>query len=227
MAPDQQRPPRYDFHAHTYLTDGTTSAADMWDAADALGHRLLAITDHVGIEDPVPLLRRLQEEQKAWEEGPLETLVGVEITKAPVRKVAEVARAARRAGAEIVIVHGETLAEHVPPGTNRAALSSGEVDVLAHPGLLTLEDAELARAHGTLLEISARRGHCFTNGHVVRTALEVGVDLVVDSDAHGPGDLVPFELAQKLAMGAGLSGERVLRALETTPKALLARLRDR
>ncbi len=35
------------------------------------------------------------------------------------RYIPEVARRARRAGAEIVLVHGETLAEPVPPGTVR------------------------------------------------------------------------------------------------------------
>lgn len=223
MTGNAQRPPRYDFHAHTFLTDGNTSATDMWNEADVLGHRLLAITDHVGLEDPTPLLRRLHEEARTFEEGPMVTLVGVEITKAPVRRIADVARAARKAGAEIVIVHGETTNEHVPAGTNHAAISSGLVDILAHPGLLAPEDAQLARDNGTILEVSARRGHCLTNGHVVRLALEVGADLVVDSDAHSPSDLLPFEVAERVARGAGLNGARVMHTLEETPKRLLAK----
>ena len=35
-----------------------------------------------------------------------------------------------------VVVHGETLVEPVEPGTNRAAVSCPEVDILAHPGCL-------------------------------------------------------------------------------------------
>jgi histidinol phosphatase-like PHP family hydrolase len=196
----------------------------MWVAADDLGHRALAITDHIALEDPAPLLRRLHEEARAWEDEPMRTIVGVEITKAPPRKIAEVARAAKTAGAEIVIVHGETIAEVVPRGTNHAALECGVVDILAHPGLLTLRDAELAKANGVILEVSSRRGHCYTNGHVVRTALEAGAELVVDSDAHGPEQLLSLETAREIAQGAGLNEAGVLRAIETSPEALLARL---
>jgi histidinol phosphatase-like PHP family hydrolase len=196
----------------------------MWVAADDMGHRALAITDHIALEDPAPLLRRLHEEARAWEGEAMRTIVGVEITKAPPRKITEVARAARKAGAEIVIVHGETIAEVVPHGTNHAAIESGEIDILAHPGLLTLKDAELAKANGVILEVSSRRGHCYTNGHVVRTALEAGAELVVDSDAHGPEQLLTLADARRIAEGAGLDEAGVLRALERSPDALLARL---
>jgi len=47
-------------------------------------------------------------------------------------------RKARRLGAELVVVHGETLVEPVPPGTNRRAIEAG-ADILAHPGLITPE----------------------------------------------------------------------------------------
>ncbi|HKS59401.1 MAG TPA: histidinol phosphate phosphatase domain-containing protein, partial [Thermoplasmata archaeon] len=163
------------------MTDGQNSATDLWHEAELLGHAALAVTDHVGLNDPRPLLERLRSEARGWEGSGMVTLVGVEVTHVRPDKIAGVVRAARRAGAEIVLVHGETLAEHVLPGTNRAALETGEVDVLAHPGLLSIEDAELARAQGTLLEISSRPGHSLANGLVVRRAIEVGARMVVDS----------------------------------------------
>ncbi len=217
---------RLDFHAHTYLTDGSTSATDMWAGADRLGHKLLAITDHVALNDPTRLLTQLREEARAYEEGPMETLVGVEVSMVPPRKIADVARAARRAGAEIVIVHGETLADPVPPGTNHAAIDCPEVDLLAHPGLLEPADAELARAHGTFLEISGRRGHAFGNGHVARTALAARASLVVDSDAHAPEQLLTMPRAREIALGAGLSEAEAARALREAPELLLRRLRS-
>lgn len=221
--PAAERPHRYDFHAHSYLTDGQLSPTDMWRHGDRLLHRALALTDHVALEDPKPLLDRLHAEARAWEGAPMTTLVGVEISMVPPRRIADAARAARRAGAEIVIVHGETVVEPVPPGTNRAAIEATEVDLLAHPGLLTEEEAALARAHETVLELSARRGHSLTNGLVAQRALEAKVDLVVDSDAHSAEQLVPFELAQRIAAGASLSPEHVRRALEEAPRRLLAR----
>jgi histidinol phosphatase-like PHP family hydrolase len=227
MAKPKPRSPRYDFHAHTYLTDGQTSATDMWVAGERLGHTVMAITDHIAMEDPEPLLKHLHQEARAWEGEPMRTLVGVEITKAPPRKLGELARAARNAGAEIVIVHGESIVEEVPEGTNHAALECGEVDILAHPGLLTLKDAELAKANGTILEVSGRRGHCLTNGHVVRMAISVGAELVVDSDAHSPEQLLSREKAERIAAGAGLEPARVLAALEDAPQRLLSRVGKR
>lgn len=215
---------RFDFHAHTFLTDGRASATEMWRYAVALGHRALAITDHVGTEDPTPLLRRLQEEAAAWRDSPVLPVVGVEITHVPPGRIGAAVRAARRAGAEIVIVHGETLAEDVLPGTNRAAIAEGEVDVLAHPGLLTEAEAELAKAHGTVLELSARRGHSLSNGHVARVALAAGVPVVVDSDAHQPSELLSAAAARRIALGAGLHEGQVRAALEAAPRALLRRL---
>ena len=217
-------PRRIDFHSHSYLSDGSTSATDMWNEAEGLGHRALALTDHLSMEDPRPMLDRLHREATAWEGTSFAPLVGVELTKLPVAQIARVARLARRSGAEIVIVHGESIVERVPLGTNHAALDSGEVDVLAHPGLLTKGDADLARAHGVALELSARRGHSLTNGLVVRRALEAGAELVVDSDAHRPSDLVPLEQARRIALGAGLDAAPLQRALFRGPEDLLRRL---
>lgn len=216
---------RVDFHSHSYLSDGATSATVMWNQAETLDHRALALTDHLSLEDPRPLLDRLHREARAWDGTSFLPIVGVELTYLPPRRIAAVARASRKAGAEIVIVHGETIAEKVPKGTNRAALESGVVDVLAHPGLLAPEDAALAKANSVLLEISARRGHSLCNGHVVRVALEAGADLVVDSDAHDPGQLVPMEMARRIAKGAGVPEAQIERVLSVTPAKLVRRIR--
>jgi putative hydrolase len=216
---------RADFHSHSFLTDGTTSPTEMWNEAEALDHRALALTDHLSLDDPRPLLERLRREAAAWDGTEFLPLIGVELTKIPPRRIAEAARASRRAGAEIVIVHGETIVEHVPAGTNHAAIDSAEVDVLAHPGILDPQDAELARAHSVVLEISARRGHALCNGHVVRLALAAGADLVVDSDAHGADQLVPLERARKVALGAGVPEDRLEKVLFETPSTLIRKAR--
>jgi histidinol phosphatase-like PHP family hydrolase len=195
----------------------------MWNEAEALEHRALALTDHLSMEDPKPMLSRLHEEAKAWEGTGFIPIVGVELTKIPPRRIADVARASRKAGAEIVIVHGETTVENVPAGTNHAAIDSGCIDVLAHPGLIDPKDAELAKAHSVVLEISGRQGHSLSNGHVVRVALEAGAELVVDSDAHDPEQLIPLERARRVALGAGLPESQLARVLGTTPTELVKR----
>ena len=66
-----------------------------------------------------------------------------------------------------MVVHGETLVEPVEEGTNHEAIMAG-VDILAHPGLISEEDVRLAKERKVLLEISARKGHSLSNGHVAR-----------------------------------------------------------
>jgi histidinol phosphatase-like PHP family hydrolase len=215
---------RFDFHCHTYLTDGETSATEMWRYAHLLRHRVLAVTDHIATEDPTRQLNRLREEAQGWEERGILPIIGVEVTHVPPSKIPDVVRTARRSGAEIVLVHGETIAEEVAPGTNRAALETGEVDILAHPGLLTREEAELARDHGSILELSGRRAHSMTNGLVAKMAIEVGVPLVVDSDAHSPNQLLSAEAASRIALGAGVELSRLRAVLEEAPRALVRRL---
>jgi len=76
-------------------------------------------------------------------------LPGVEITHIPPALIKNAVSLARRCGASIVIVHGETLVEPVEKGTNLAALNE-DIDILAHPGLITEEDALLAKKNGNL-----------------------------------------------------------------------------
>jgi histidinol phosphatase-like PHP family hydrolase len=113
------------------------------------------------------------------------------------------AEQARSLGAKIVVVHGETIAEPVVPGTNQAALSA-DIDILAHPGLISEEEAVMAAEKGILLEISARKGHSLTNGHVAKLAGRNGAELVLNTDAHEPLDLITEQQARQIVLGAGL-----------------------
>jgi histidinol phosphatase-like PHP family hydrolase len=124
----------------------------------------------------------------------------------PKDAIKDLTREARKIGARFVVVHGETIVEPVEEGTNRAAIEAG-VDILAHPGLVTEEDVLLAKEKGVLLEITAKRGHSLTNGHVARLAQKVGARLIYSTDAHAPADLLPEEMARKVVVGAGLLPE--------------------
>ena len=78
-----------------------------------------------------------------------------------------------------------------------------------------------------ILEITSRRGHCLTNGHVARVARAAGAKLVVNTDTHDPDDLITQEMARLVAAGAGLTDDEVEAATVTNPEALLARLLTR
>jgi histidinol phosphatase-like PHP family hydrolase len=107
-----------------------------------------------------------------------------------------------------VVAHGETLVEPVHPGTNRAAIEA-RVDILAHPGLITRDEAVLALRNGVCLEISSRKGHSLSNGHVAMIAADTGAKLVIDTDTHEPGDLITDDFAEAVLLGAGLKRELI------------------
>jgi histidinol phosphatase-like PHP family hydrolase len=132
----------------------------------------------------------------------------------PPSHIPLLARRARDEGADIVVVHGETVVEPVAPGTNLAACTCREVDLLAHPGLISPDVAREAARREIALEITSRAGHNRTNGHVAREARSAGCILVVDSDAHGPQDLMDAGAREAVARGAGLAAPEVSAALD-------------
>ncbi len=156
--------------------------------------------------------------------GIIAAIPGIELTHVPAQAIAETARNAKELGAWLVVVHGETLVEPVEKGTNLAAVSSPHVDILAHPGLLTLEEALLAARKGIFIELSARKGHCLANGHVVRVALQARAKLLLNSDAHDDADLLTSPFAVAIATGAGLDEADIKTVLNDNPQQLLARM---
>ncbi|MCK4721671.1 MAG: PHP domain-containing protein, partial [Dehalococcoidia bacterium] len=98
------------------------------------------------------------------------------------------------------------------------------VDILAHPGLLTLEEAELAAANGVFLEISARKGSSLANGHIARLAKVAGAKTLLNSDAHDETDLLSPDLALAIAQGAGLDKVEIDEMLKINVHKLLERL---
>ncbi|UCH07639.1 MAG: histidinol phosphate phosphatase domain-containing protein, partial [Deltaproteobacteria bacterium] len=147
---------------------------------------------------------------------------GVEITYAPPILIESLVIKARELGSEIVLVHGETIVEPVPEGTNKAAILSG-VDILAHPGLISREDVELAVEKGVYLEISSRQGHSLTNGYLARLAKDFGARLVLNSDAHSISDLMTRQFAYRVARGSGL-GDDALDELLANSRNLVDRI---
>ncbi len=194
-----------DLHAHTLFSDGELLPAELIQRCQAMGHRAIALTDHVdqsNLDLVAPRIRAVVDQLNQHHQ--VRALAGVELTHVPPALIAGLAAQARELGAQIVVVHGETIVEPVPPGTNRAALEAG-VDILAHPGLLTPEEARLAAALGVCLELSARKGHGLGNGLVASLARAHGAALVVNTDTHAPGDLINRAQALRVALGAGLS----------------------
>lgn len=212
-----------DLHTHSLYSDGELIPAELWRRAQVKGYRFLAITDHVDASNFEMVFNFLKTAALSLNRGePPYLIPGLEFTHLPPSQIAPLAAQARTLGVPLIVVHGETLAEPVAPGTNRAALLA-DIDILAHPGLITPEEAALARDRGIVLEISTRKGHSLANGHVAQVARQVGAGLILNTDSHSPGDLVNRKQAERIAQGAGLSPAEV-QTLFTNSEALARRV---
>ncbi len=213
---------RIDLHVHSFLSDGVLLPSELLRRVVVKGYIAVAITDHAdasNMEELVAGLVRFARQQEG--DFPLAFVPGVELTHVAPRSIAPLAQQAKELGAGLVLVHGETISEPVSPGTNRAAVECPAVDILAHPGLITLEEARLAAENDVYLEISSHRGHCLTNGHVANIARQAGARLVVNTDTHTPQDMIGQEMACRVAAGAGLNEPEVEAATVTNPQALV------
>ena len=193
-----------DLHTHSLFSDGVLVPSELIRRFEALEYDAVAITDHVDssmIDFVIPRIVKVAAGLNAVQS--VKVIPGVEITHVPPPLIGNMVRRARDLGAALVVLHGETLVEPVASGTNRAGLDAG-IDILAHPGLITAEEAALAAEKGVFLEITGRPGHAFSNGHVARMAGETGAKLVLDSDTHAPHDILTREMARKVVEGAGL-----------------------
>ena len=216
---------RIDLHTHTFFSDGELLPSELLHRAIVKGYAAIAICDHADSSNLAELIARLQQfATHQLGDFEIELLIGVELTHLPPARIDSLAHDAKQLGADIVVVHGETIAEPVAKGTNRAAVESSYVDVLGHPGFVTLDEARIAAANGVHLELSARRGHSLTNGHVAQVAREAGAKLVVNTDAHHPDDLIDEARAIDVALGAGLTVMEAEAAAVKNPKALVDKI---
>jgi histidinol phosphatase-like PHP family hydrolase len=196
-----------DLHTHSLFSDGVLVPSELVRRAVMKGYEVIAITDHAdasNLDFAIPRVAAVCKELNSrWK---ITALPGIELTHIPPETFAGLTVRARSLGAVIVVAHGETLVEPVHPGTNRAAIEA-KVDILAHPGLITRDEAALASRNGVCLEISSRKGHSLSNGHVAKIAAETGARLVIDTDTHEPGDLITDDFAETVLLGAGLKRE--------------------
>ena len=207
-----------DLHTHSIFSDGDLIPTELAQRAFAAGYKALAITDHTDHSNIDFILPRIIKVcLKITEKGNITALPGIELTHVHPKDIAALADEARKLGAKIVVVHGETLAEPVPPGTNLAALNSS-IDILAHPGLLTAQETKLAAERGIYLEITTRKNHSLSNGHVASMARKFKAQLVLNNDAHASSDFVGNEMAVKIAHGAGLDDSEIAVMLENSQK---------
>jgi len=202
-----------DLHTHSLFSDGELIPSELVQRAKVIGYSAIAITDHSdfsNLDFIVPRIVQVSEDLNRAQQ--VLVVPGIELTHVPPGSIGPLVEKARKLGAKLIIVHGETIVEPVPVGTNRAALEAG-ADILAHPGLISADDVKLAVEKGVFLEISARAGHSYTNGYVAKLANEAGAGLIINSDTHSPGNLMNKDFAEKVVEGAGLPAGSLSRLL--------------
>ena len=195
---------RGDLHTHTVWSDGENTIEQMVEAAATFGHEYLAVTDHAsgpGVVGTTGLGDEAIREQTAEIEdaaagADIDVLAGVE---ANIGTDGEVS-VGEDVLANLDLVVASPHAELSDDGTDRVvtAMEHPEVDVIGHPSGriingrpgLDLDVATIAEAAArtdTALEVNANPSRLDLWARAVRTAVEAGAPVVIDTDAHSPG----------------------------------------
>lgn len=236
---------RAELHSHSTWSDGVASIVAMAKAAAARGSRVLAITDHSfylgvtnGMKAEALPRQRAEIEQAQRELGErIRILQGIEVDITADGALALPDEAL--AGLDLVIASlHSSLRQPRETVTARLlnAIRNPHVDIIAHPSgrlLPNREGADLdwdavlneAKEHGVALEINASPYRLDLNDVYARRAIELGIPLTINTDAHAPDQLDLARFGVAIARRAWAEPRHVLNAWE--PEKLFAWLEKR
>ncbi len=205
-----------DLHTHSLLSDGVLLPSELARRAEEKGYQVIAITDHVDFSNVERVLSSII---KAVEHinrtMKIRAIAGCETTHISPLEIPAMVQMCRSLGAKIIVMHGESLVEPVMRNTNKKAIES-RVDILAHPGLLSEDEAAMAVENNIFIEITTRKGHCLGNGRIVQLWYKYGFRLVLNTDTHCPEDLIDDEFAKKAILGAGVNPSEINTVLQNS-----------
>ncbi|WP_456599862.1 PHP domain-containing protein [Blastococcus sp. SYSU DS0616] len=228
-----------DLHAHSDWSDGGSPIREMSEAAIALGHEYLALTDHSPrltvanglsperLEQQLDVVAALNEEL-----APFRILTGIECDINVDGSLDQTEELLGRLDVVVASVHSDLRAERSAM-TERmlAAVANPHTDVLGHcTGRLVIGrrqrdgtqkprpesqfDAEAVFSacieHGTAVEINSRPERLDPPRRLLSLAVELGCEFAVDTDAHAPGQLDWQYNGCERAVECGVPVERVV-----------------
>ncbi|MGY1846864.1 PHP domain-containing protein [Blastococcus sp. SYSU DS1021] len=228
-----------DLHAHSDWSDGGSPIREMAEAAIALGHEYLALTDHSPrltvanglsperLEQQLDVVAALNEEL-----APFRILTGIECDINVDGSLDQSEELLGRLDVVVASVHSDLRAERSAM-TERmlAAVANPHTDVLGHctgrlvigrrqrdgtqkPRLESQFDAEAVFSacieHGTAVEINSRPERLDPPRRLLSLAVELGCEFAVDTDAHAPGQLDWQYNGCERAVECGVPVERVV-----------------
>lgn len=222
---------RGDLHSHSDWSDGLTSIDLMVDAARALGHEYLALTDHsprlrVANGLSPERLRAQLEVVAGMSGGGFTLLSGIEVDILEDGGLDQEPELLDELDIVVASAHSKLRMERGPM-TRRLvrAVSSGRVDVLGHvtgrlvegsrgtrpPSALDAQAVFAACAeHGVAVEINSRPERQDPPDDLIAVALGEGCLFSIDSDAHAPGQLSLLDYGAERAERAGVPPERIV-----------------
>ena len=222
---------RGDLHAHSDWSDGLTSIDLMVDAARALGHEYLALTDHsprLRVANGLsPERLRAQLEVVAGMSGEGFTLLsGIEVDILEAGALDQEPELLDELDIVVASAHSKLRMERAPM-TRRlvAAASNPHVDVLGHVTGRLVEGSrgtrppstfdaravfEACAEHGVAVEINSRPERQDPPDDLMALALELGCLFSIDSDAHAPGQLSLLDYGAERAERVGVPPERII-----------------
>ena len=234
---------RGDLQMHSTWSDGKDSLAVMVDACAARGYEYLAVTDHsrnlamTGGLDAARLREQWTEMDAVMADRPhIRLLRSMEIDILRDGSLDLEDELIERLDVVLVSVH--TLLDLPAAAQTKrilAAIAHPRVHILAHPTgrLINRRDAfafdldevlHAAREHGVAVELNAHPHRLdLKDSHLIR-ARELGIPVVISTDAHHTRDLDFMRYGVEQARRAGLEPRHIL---NTRPPQDLLRLLDR
>ncbi len=219
---------RGDLHAHTTLSDGRNTLGEMAEAARERGYAYLAITDHSashGFGDHVTaerLWRRI-EEIREWNEGKrgFRLLAGSEVNVGLDGELDYPEDLVAALDWVVASVHTSfSISEKAMTERVLTAIENPHVDCIGHltgrligrrePYGIDVEAvAEAAARTATMLEINGNPNRRDLSEHHARLAVDAGVTIVLNTDAHGIETLDNMAYAVATARRAWLTAADV------------------
>jgi DNA polymerase (family 10) len=233
--PDLRAALRGDLQSHSTYTDGKDTVADMAQAAAALGHSYLAVTDHsktlpiAGGMDEDGFARQAEEIEDVRHDPALRSrgfslLRGIEMNVTP-EGFGDMDPAFLRS-LDIVLGTFHSQLRITDDQTDRylAAIRHGGMDVFAHPRCrmmgrrigLTADWGRVfaeAATRNVALELDCHPARQDLDVDLLRLAAEHGAWISVGTDAHSRGELDHIDIGVATIALAGIPTERILNLL--------------
>lgn len=236
---------RSEFHVHTKWSDGKLSIREMADEAILMGIKILAITDHsrsLGVAGGLSIEnlaeQRIEIDKVSKEFGDrLILLQGSEVEIFADGSLDYPDEVLRKLDIVIASLHSG-LRQPREKITERLikAIKNPNVDLIGHPTGRMIPEREGADLDmdaifsavlesGTALEINAHPARLDLNEVNSRQASDLGIPLMINTDAHGAEDFKLLDFGVGIARRAWLDKERIINCWET--EAVLSWLRGR